>query len=63
MHNVIIFCNNGLLEERDMVEIVKVIVASTTSCLKRRLNHFVRYHVFSQSPLGRRLNDKYPNIQ
>ena len=34
---IIIFCNNGLLEERDVVEIVEVIVASTASCLKRRL--------------------------
>jgi len=30
---IIIFRNNGLLEERDMVEIV----ASAASCLKRRL--------------------------
>jgi hypothetical protein len=34
---IIIFRNNGLLEERDMVEIVEVIVASIASCLKRRL--------------------------
>ena len=34
---IIIFCNNGLLEERDMVEIVQVIVASAASCLKRRM--------------------------
>jgi hypothetical protein len=33
----IIFCNNGLLEERDMVEIVEAVVASTALCLKRRL--------------------------
>jgi hypothetical protein len=32
-----IFCNSGLLEERDVVEIVEVIVASSASCLKRRL--------------------------
>jgi len=41
MRSIIIFCNNCLLEKRDMVEIVEVVVVSSASCLKRRLNRFV----------------------
>jgi len=43
-----------------MEENVEVTGGATTSSLKRRVKHFVQYHLFAQSPPGQHPNDKHP---
>ena len=53
--------SKDLLEECNREENVVATGVATMSCLKKKtVKRSVQYHVFVQSPPGRRPNDKYP---